>query len=229
MLPVRLLSSLLGVLALAPGLVAPIARASEPVFATVDAALAEGRLDASPCHTDFLQAVDSAGVNRDSQGVKALAGVKLKLSRLITGMAGVGVTLTTFDDPAFQNTTDFTADIGLTWTPRRRWTLALNARRELEPTNVAGASDKVESALALNARYEIIRNLGGFVRSGFNRTEFNGNNRTDTGYFAGFGVDWSVTRQASLRFAYNFRQEFSTDPAEEFSKHTATIGARYGF
>lgn len=189
----------------------------------------EAFVRASYFDTDFLQAVDSAGVNRDSTGFKTLAGVKLKLSRLVTGSVGLGFVLSSFEDPAFQNTTDFTAEIGLDWTPRRRWNIGLNARREIEPTNIAGASDKVESALALQARYEIMRGVGGFVRTGFNRSEFSGINRTDTGYFAGFGVDWAVTRQASLRLAYNYLQEFSTDPAEEFTKHTATLGARYGF
>lgn len=189
----------------------------------------EAFVRASYFDTDFLLAVDSAGVNRDSTGFKTLAGVQLKLSRLVSGSVGLGFVLTSFDDPAFQNTTDFTAEIGLNWTPRRRWSLGLNARREVEPTNVAGASDKTETALTLRARYEILRSVGGFVRTGLNRSEFNGDDRTDTGYFAGIGVDWAVTRQTSLRLAYNFRQEFSTDPAEEFTRHTATLGARYGF
>lgn len=192
----------------------------------------EAFLRASYFDTDFQQAVDSAGDNRDSAGVKTLAGVQLKLSRLITGRVGLGFTFASFDDPTFQSTTDFTADIGLTWTPRRRWRLSLNASRDVEPTNVAGASDKVETAVALSARYEIIRNLGGFLRTGLNRSEFNasanGTDRTDTGYFAGFGVDWAVTRRASLRWAYNFQREISTEPGEGFNKHTATIGARYG-
>lgn len=177
---------------------------------------------------NFLDAVDSAGIDRDSSGVNVLAGVNLKLSRLLNGSAGVGFVFSSFDDPAFQNTTDFTARVGLDWTPRRRWRLSLNGNRELSQTNVAGASDSIQTNLTLAARYEIMRILNGFARVGFNRDEFSGAGRTDTGFLLGTGLDWAVTRQASLRLAYNYRQEVSTDPTAEFSKHVVTVGARYG-
>ena len=184
---------------------------------------------ASYFDVNFQDAVDSQGFDRDSNGVNVLAGVNLKLSRLISGSAGVGFVFSDFADPAFQNTTDFTARVGLNWSPRRRWQISLDGSRELSQTNVAGASDNVETAFTLGARYEVLRNLGGFLRAGVIRDEFNGIGRTDTGFLIGTGVDWAVTRQVDLRLAYNFRKESSTDPNEEFGKHVANIGMRYGF
>lgn len=188
----------------------------------------EAFVRASYFDVNFLDAVDSAGIDRDSSGVNVLAGVNLKLSRLLNGSAGVGFVFSSFDDPAFQNTTDFTARVGLDWSPRRRWRLSLNGSRELTQTNVAGASDSIQTNLILAARYEIMRALNGFVRAGFNRDEFSGAGRTDTGFLLGTGLDWAMTRQVSLRLAYNYRQETSTDPTAEFSKHIVNAGLRYG-
>ena len=178
---------------------------------------------------DYDLPVDGTGINRDFNGVETLAGVKLKLSRLIVGSVGAGFVHSTFEDPTLSDTTDFTVQAGLDWTPRRRWTVSLFAERGVEPTNVAGASDKVETDVTLTARYEIIRDVRGFVRGGVDITEFNQLGRTDTGYFAGFGVDWAITRQASLGFSYNFFDENSTTPVNEFTKHTVRLGARYAF
>jgi|GEM_PF-4978773 len=189
----------------------------------------EAFVRASYFNVDFNDAVDDFGVNRDSQGIETLAGLELKLSRLITGRAGVGFVFSQFEDPQFDDTTDFTAEIGLAWTPRRRLGLGLNAKRELQQTNVPGAADKIQTDVTASARYELLRNLNGSVRAGLDRTEFNGIDRTDTGFFGGFGLDWQVTRQASLNLSYIYAQEFSTDPNEEFSRHQVTLGTRYGF
>ena len=178
---------------------------------------------------DFQDAVDDFGVNRDSRGVEVLTGVELKLSRLITGRAGLGFVHSQFEDPQFDNTTDFTARVGLNWTPTRRLGLGLNAARELQQTNVAGAADRIQTDATLSARYELLRTLDGSVRVGMDRTVFNGIDRTDTGFFGGFGLSWQATRQASINFAYRYTQEISTDPNEEFSKHLITVGTRYGF
>lgn len=180
-------------------------------------------------NVDFRNAVDDNGVNRDSQGVETLVGVRLKLSRLITGTAGAGFVISQFDDPQFSNTTDFLVQLGLDWTPTRRLGFSLNARRELEQTNVAGAADKIQTDASASARYEILRNLNGSVRIGLDRTEFNGIDRTDTGLFGGIGIDWQVMRRVSLNLSYIYAQEFSTDANEEFTKHQVTLGTRYGF
>lgn len=178
---------------------------------------------------NFRDDVDDFGVNRDSRGVDMLAGVELKLSRLVTGRAGFGFVYSRFDDPRFDDTTDFTAQIGLNWTPTRLLGLSLNASRELQQTNVAGAADRIQTDATLAARYEILRNVNGTVRLGFERTEFNGIDRTDTGFFGGFGLAWQATRQVGVNLSYRYAQETSTDPNEEFSKHQVTLGTRYEF
>lgn len=180
-------------------------------------------------NTDFDAAVDDDdGLNRDSQGVETTAGVRLRLSRLLTGSLGAGFTVNRFESQFRDDTVDFTVRAGLGWTPTRRIALNFDAVREVTPTNIPGASDRTDTDVFLGGRYEILRTLDGFATLGMERQSFNGIDRTDTALFGRFGLDWELTRQISLEASYGYTQEFSDIPTEEFSKHVVTVGARYG-
>lgn len=178
---------------------------------------------------DFDDTTDNAGFNRDSSGYEAFAGLNLKLSRLVVGTVGAGFVASDFEDPALVDTTDVTVRAGVAWNPTRRLDFDLRASRAIDQTSVAGATDKVLTDAVLTARYEILRNLDGSLASGVARREFNGINRTDTGYFGQAALDWAVTRRTSLRLSYIYFKEDSTDPVHEYDKHVVSLGLAYGF
>ncbi|MEO0359482.1 MAG: outer membrane beta-barrel protein [Pseudomonadota bacterium] len=183
---------------------------------------------------DFDESVDSDadgvdGVNRDNNGFEVFGGVKLGLSRLLTGSVGGGVIFNEFDDPALDDTQDFTVRAALDWSPRRRININLAASRTVEQTAVEGASDKTVTDARLTGRYEILRNLNGSLQVGFAESDFNDLGRTDTAIFGQAALNWSVTRRASLRLAYRYLDETSDDDDQEFDKHVVTLGVRYGF
>lgn len=178
---------------------------------------------------DYDDALNNAGFDRDSDGYEVFGGVNLKLSRLLTGSLGAGFSHASFDDPQFQSTDDFTVRGGLFWNPRRGINVSFTASREVEQTNVAGASDKVSTDASLGVRYEILRVLDGIARVGFTERDFNGINRTDTGYFGQVGLEWRATRRATLRASYRYYEETSTNQVQEYDKHLVTVGVAYGF
>lgn len=167
--------------------------------------------------------------DRDNKGYEVFGGVNLKLSRLLTGSAGFGFVSNDFDDPFYEDTTDFTMRGGLFWNPRRKITLSLLGNREVEQTNVPGASDKTSTDLSLGLRYEIVRGVDGIATAGYSQRKFNGLDRTDDGYFGAIGVEWAATRRTTVSATYRYHDENSDRADREYEKHLVSVGVRYGF
>lgn len=168
-------------------------------------------------------------VDRDNKGYEVFGGVNLKLSRLLTGSAGFGFVSNNFDDSFYEDTTDFTMRGGLFWNPRRKVMLSLLGNREVEQTNVPGASDKTSTDLSLGLRYEIMRGIDGIATAGYSQRKYNGLDRTDNGYFGVIGLEWAATRRTSVSATYRYHDESSDRADREFEKHLVSVGVRYGF
>ncbi|MEO0760640.1 MAG: outer membrane beta-barrel protein [Pseudomonadota bacterium] len=168
-------------------------------------------------------------VNRDSEKFGAGGGVRLRLSRLLFGSIGVGVAFEEFENPDFDSTTDLVVDTRLDWSPRQGLNVALAASRAINPTNVDGAADRVDTDVSLTARYEILRDLDGVARFTYEQAQFEGLGRTDN-FFAGrVGLERLITRRASLSIGYEYGTRTSNFEGQDFTKHLALVGVNYGF
>lgn len=172
---------------------------------------------------------ENAPTNRDSEQYAAGGGVRLRLSRLLVGSIGAGVAFEQFDNPDFQSTTDLTVDADLDWSPRRFLDFNLAASRAINPTNVEGAADRVDTNVDLTARYEILRELDGIAQFNYRQSQFEGLGRTDNVFAGGVGLERVITRRASLNLGYEYAFRTSNFEGLDFTKHLVSVGVNYGF
>lgn len=179
--------------------------------------------------TDYEDPVDDFGVNRDSEGWRVLAGVRLELSELLQGSVGAGVTHRSYADATLQDATGFAVDAQLIWAPTRRLSVFANAGRDVQETTIAGASGTLTTELELGATYELLRTLSLTGALSYAQLEFDGANRTDQVFGVDLSADWAVNRKLTITPAYRFSMRRSDAPALDYTRHQGTVTAAYRF
>lgn len=179
--------------------------------------------------TDYEDAVDDTGLKRDWDGFQIIGGVKLDLTRLVTGSVGVGYARENYDDPALSDQGRFAFDIGIDWSATQLTTVMFRAKRSTDETTLPNASGITDSAAGVEVRHELLRNLmliGGFD---FVNREYQDISRTDNIYAASIAADWQVTRHLSFGPTYVFETRASDAPGQDYNDHQIGIFGTWRF
>lgn len=179
--------------------------------------------------TDYTDAVDDTGVNRDSDRWRMLGGLRVDLTRLLEGSVGVGYISRNYDDPLLIDVNGFTMDGDLTWTPTRPLSFTWAGSRDIREATQVGTSGVTTTLSDLTATYELLRNLS--LNSSFSYANliFDGTTRTDHIYTFGFGAAWSVNRNFTVQPNYQFETRNSSDPGLGFFAHQVSLTGQYDF
>ena len=180
-------------------------------------------------NTDYNDALDDTGVNRDSSGWRVLTGVNFELTRLLEGRLGVGYAARDYSDVTLGDTSGLSLDAGLTWSPTRRMEIALDASRDIQETTLVGASSTQTSSIRLGTSYELLRNLSIDGALSYSNLDYEGIVRTDNIYGIELGADWVVNRNITISPTYLYQTRESEQAGAGYFAHEFLVTATYVF
>lgn len=146
----------------------------------------------------------SAGPNRDSDGITALAGVDLEITRLITGEFSVGYLHQSFNDPAYEDISNPHYRMRIDWYPTPLITVGLTATQRVSDSSLAEAPAFLARTVEVKADYELLRNLiiSGQIHGA--DEDYRGIDRRDRRYGASLSANYLVNRTVGVSMRYKF-------------------------
>lgn len=146
----------------------------------------------------------SVGPNRDSEGLTALAGVDLEITRLITGEFSVGYLHQSFNDPAYEDISNPHYRMRIDWYPTPLITVGLTATQRVNDSPLAEAPAFLARTVEVKADYELLRNLivSGQIHGA--DEDYRGIDRRDRRYGASLSANYLVNRTVGVSMRYKF-------------------------
>ncbi len=165
--------------------------------------------------TDYDDAVDDQGVNRDSDGYEVRLGTAIDLTGLVIGELFVGYLEKDFDQSDQSDIEGVVGGINLFWSPTELTGVDLQFTRGAGETTVLNSSGTLSETVAVSVDHELLRNILLNFRSTYNHSEFKGSGRQDDTITAGVGVEYDINRNffVHTRYQWLFR-ESSADNAD---------------
>lgn len=160
--------------------------------------------------------------DRDSLTYGARLGFEVARIGLLEGRASAGVFRFEPESPLIQAHTGFSASASLTYRPRERTALVLNAFSGDVATFRLGAQSRSDTRVGLVLQQEVRHNLFGSAGLTWRQSKFRGNSITERTYIAAGDLEYLMSRNTSLLGSITFSKRTSADPSEPFER------ARFG-
>ena len=159
---------------------------------------------------NYDDALDDAGVNRDSEGYEIRAGARVDFTGLLFGDVFAGYLNRDYDDPTLQSVDTWVAGLDLTWNVTPLTTVKGGVRRTVSETTLAAASGNMTTAFTTSVDHELLRNLILSARVEVKKDEYEGISREDDGLSAGVGANYSLNRYFSVVLDYEYSERDSS-------------------
>jgi hypothetical protein len=173
-------------------------------------------------------------VNRNSSGLRLLAGANFEFTALMRGELGVGYLDQHYQDDRFGHVTGPGVRARVEWFPTQLITVTATGTRSVEDAAIPGAAALLTEQATLRADYELLRNLILTGAASFGQDDYRGLSRRDQRVTALFGGTFLLNRHVGVRLDYSFYKQDSTgtDPTVaganfRVNKITATLTAQY--
>lgn len=165
------------------------------------------------------------GVDRDSRGVSAIAGVTYRVTNLIDVEAGFGIIHHKPENPAEEAINALDYSLAGIWTPTPRTQFALRGARAVERSPFPNASSVLESVLEAEGTYAVgDRTLLG-LRAGTISESYRGIDRKQTRYFAEASARYLLAPKVQVFAAVGGRrQDASGFGARSYNGATVRAG-----
>jgi hypothetical protein len=152
----------------------------------------------------YDERLDAGGVEHNSQGYNAVAGVTLDLGGITFGNAYVGYLEQFYEDNAFNTLSAPTFGGALTWNATTLTTLTARVERVVQETTEDNASGILRTTGGLSADHELLRNL--ILTAGLTITndDYQNIKRNDYYYIAGVGARYLMNRNVYANIGYQF-------------------------
>lgn len=150
---------------------------------------------------------------RSSSGHEALAGVDFELGALIRGEVAAGYIRQDFQDTAYGDLDGFSGRARLSWFPTQLTTLTASAARSVEDTGVIGSAGALRTDLSIGVDHELLRNLILTAETAWSEDDYNGLDRTDTRFAAGFNAVYRLNRHYGLTAGLAYLDQSSSGAA----------------
>ena len=159
------------------------------------------------------------GHTLDSQGYRALSGVTVALSNLITGEFGAGYVQQRFDDPTIGDIEGPSYRARLTWRPTRLLDVHFNAEQLVTQTSDTSVTGVLANAVQLGLDYELRRNVIVSLAGGYENDRFFGQLRKDNVTTSDTRVKYLVNRFAAVSAYYRYTKRDSDVSVFSYDKH----------
>ncbi|HEY9233863.1 MAG TPA: outer membrane beta-barrel protein [Phenylobacterium sp.] len=168
---------------------------------------------------------ETTPINRDSQGMTALAGVDWEVTRLITGEASVGYIHQEFDDSRYGEVSNPHYRLRLNWYPTPLVTVGLTATQRVTESPLADSPAFMARTVELKADYELLRNL---IISGQilgTEQDYRGIDRNDRRYGAGLSANYLLNRTVGigLRYKYETLESSGANRGRDFDDQSVSL------
>ncbi|MFT3809182.1 MAG: outer membrane beta-barrel protein [Micropepsaceae bacterium] len=177
-----------------------------------------------------IQSYDDEAAN--STGWRAVAGIEFEASRLITGEIFGGYASQSYD--LGTEVTGLTYGASVDWFATELMSFSLDAKREFgaEQTEILlglpVTSAVTRDNVRLGVEYEPLRQVLVRAEGGWRQVDYDGQNRTDQGVFAGLGIDYTISPAFQVKMDYRYDQTTS-EVAGETERNVFMLGLTTGY
>jgi hypothetical protein len=172
---------------------------------------------------DYDDAVDDAGIDRDSHGYEVVSGLSVDFGGLIFGDFYGGYLSQNIDDPSLNNVKGLTYGAGLTWNPTGLTTVRLDIDRYLRETSLTGAAANKRTDFDLTVDHELLRNLLLQAETRLSQSHFKGLNRDDDLVVISAHANYLMNRRMNLFLGYSFEKEMSDVNTQDYERNIIRI------
>lgn len=166
---------------------------------------------------------DDTGVNRDSRGYRALAGIGLDLSDLIRGDFLVGYLSQDYQDPSLRDPTGLAFKAQLNWTPSRLTIVVPALERSVQETTLVRTSAIVRSAFSLIVRHELERNIVLTYYGSVALDDFEGSTQRNYTYESRLRGIWALAPEYFIGAELGYRQRTSNLSGQDFTQIITSV------
>ncbi|NJO38494.1 MAG: outer membrane beta-barrel protein [Rhizobiales bacterium] len=128
---------------------------------------------------DRDDAVDDAGIDRNTSGYEARLGAGLDITSVLFGEAFAGYRVQDFDEDDFDEETGVSFGVDLNWNPTLLTSIGLSGQRDFRPTDEGGAASNFQTEFAVTIDHELLRNLIMNGEARYQNDDFKGDDRED--------------------------------------------------
>jgi hypothetical protein len=165
----------------------------------------------------------------DSNGVRALTGLNIALTNLITGEFGVGYVRQRFDDSAIGTIDGPSWSAMLTWRPTRLLDVSFKAEQLVTQTSDTSATGVIANSFQLGLDYELLRNVVVSVAGGIEKDQFHGQLRSDRVNIVDSRIKYLPNRFGSISLFHRYTDRNSNIPTFRYEKHLVGFNATAQF
>lgn len=183
----------------------------------------EAYLKAAYNTRNYISAIDSGGINRDSHGYQTDAGIRINLTGKTFGDVFVGYRSQDYKDPSLKTISGLDYGASLTWNATTLTTAKLGVTRTIRESTLSGASGYLDTVYRVSIDHELLRNLlvGGNVSYADN--DYQGINRHDKYVGAGAYARFLMNRYLYLSAGYDFTNRNSNIANGDYTDNSFLI------
>jgi hypothetical protein len=165
----------------------------------------------------------------DSQGYRALSGVTLALSNLITGEFGAGLVQQRFVDPTIGTIEGPSYRAMLTWSPTRLLDVHFKAEQLVTEVSQTSSTGVLANAFQIGADYELRRNVILSATGASETDRFFGLVRKDHVLATDERIKYMLNRFGSIAIYHQYTNRNSDIPVYSYDKHQVGINVTAQF
>ncbi|MBU0724743.1 MAG: outer membrane beta-barrel protein [Alphaproteobacteria bacterium] len=169
---------------------------------------------------------DDFGLQRDSKGWRAEAGLGLDLGQVLRGDLLVGYMKQYYEDDSFADISGPSIRATLNWSPTRMTLIVPSLERSILETTILGASGIVRTAASLSMRHELQRNLIGYGYVSYYNDDFENISGKSNTFETRWRLMYALTDNFYTGLQASYRDKESDFPDGSFKE--ATVGVRFG-
>lgn len=178
-------------------------------------------------HRDFRLLDSAGGFSRNSLTYGARAGLDFTSNAFLDGHIGVGVFRFDATADEIQDHTGISIDANVTYRPRRRTAIVLNAFQGDVATFRLGAAARTDTQVGLTVQQEVRHNLFGSAGLGWRKTEYRSRVNALRTVEAQGKMELLISRQFSTVGTIAYAKRTSDNPIEPFERFRASVALRF--
>jgi hypothetical protein len=171
----------------------------------------------------YRQSRDNSGVDRDSKGFEVAIGLKYDLTGVTFIDFFLGYSQQDYQDPSLKTAKGPSGGLKLTWNVTTLTTVSGTISREIEETTVGNSSSYFSTKAEARVDHELLRNLILTAFLAYQQDSFQGIDRDDSYYRAGFGTRYMFNRNLSAEGGYTYRHRDSNVANSNFSENIVFV------
>jgi hypothetical protein len=165
----------------------------------------------------------------DSQGYRALSGVTVELTHLLSGEIGAGYARQDFSDATIGVIEGPSYRAQLLWRPTRLLDVHFKAEQIVTETSITSSSGVQANAVQLGADYELRRNVILSAMATYETDKFFGQDRRDIVTTTDARVKYLLNRFAAISVYHRYSDRNSNASAFSYDKHQVGINVTAQF